>query len=321
MPGFVTHYLFGRDMYHQLKKPSLRSNLYQNRSAYGLGLQGPDIFFYDLISSVLHSNHIGTLAHTKATNAFFHGLMLSHDMLVRETDRQIAEAYILGFLGHYLLDTTCHPYIYAMSHYTKQSHDYFARHAYLETDIDTALLKKKLHCLPRDFQMSHTLTLTRRQKKVIANLLYDACRYAFPTLCIHRSSMYFAIFSIQSGTRMLRDTTGQKKVLFRFLEKHLLGYPIFSPLIPSSTLVFHADPFNLRHACWHNPWDKRHTSNESFIDLYQKAGKRYLILCEQLYTIFHTDKTDKAYHILLHDFLQKYGNLSFHSGLDVSIPS
>lgn len=321
MPGFVTHYLFGRDMYHKLKSSPLQSNLYRNRGAYGLGLQGPDIFFYNLPSYILHDNNIGALAHIEATNDFFHGLILSYGMLTCEADRQIAEAYMLGFLGHYMLDTTCHPYIYAMSHYTERSNDYFARHAYLETDIDTALLKKKLHCQPRDFKMFHTITLSRQQKKVIANLLYDACRYAFPTLSIRRSAMYFAIFSIQLGTRMLRDTTGQKKVLFRFLEKHLLGYPIFSPLIPSSTFVFRSDPFNLRHACWHNPWDKRHTSTESFMDLYKKAGKRYLVLCRQLYTLLETDKTDKTYDALLHAFLQKYGNLSFHSGLDVSIPS
>lgn len=321
MPGFVTHYLFGRDMYHKLKNAPLRSNLYHNRGAYGLGLQGPDIFFYYLPSYVLHGNNIGALAHIEETNAFFHGLILSHDLLTNETDRQIAEAYLLGFLGHYMLDTTCHPYIYAMSHYKGRTNEYYSKHAYLETDIDTALLKKKLHRQPRDFKIFHTFALTARQKKVIANLLYDAYHYAFPELPVSRATMHLGIFSIHLGTRMLRDTTGQKKALFRFLEKHLLGYPIFSPLIPSNTRVFRSDPFNLRHASWSNPWDEQHTSTESFYDLYQKAGKRYLALSHQLYTLLQTDKMDKSRSALLYAFLQKYDNLSFHSGLDVSIPS
>lgn len=321
MPGFVTHYLFGRDIYHKIKEAPLRRNLYHNRGAYGLGLQGPDLFFYYLPSYVLHGNNIGAIAHVKETNAFFHGLILSYDSLTGETDRQIAEAYLIGFLGHYLLDTTCHPYIYAMSHYHGRTNDYFARHAYLETDIDTALLKKKLHRHPRDFKIFHTFGLTLHQKKVIAKLLYDAYHYAFPTLPVRRVTMHLGIFSMHLGTRMLRDTTGQKKVLFRFIEKHLLGYPIFSPLIPSNTRVFRTDPFNLRHARWSNPWDEQHSSTESFFELYQKAGKRYLALSGQLHTLLQTDKADQKHDTLLHDFLKEYQNLSFHSGLDVSIPS
>lgn len=49
------------------------------------------------------------------------------------------------------------------------------------------------------------------------------------------------------------------------MEKHFLGYPLFSPLIPSDTLFFRTDPFNLRHASWKNPWDATRVSTESFL--------------------------------------------------------
>lgn len=45
MPGYVTHYIFGRDMYEKLNDPVLKNNLYKNRAVYALGHQGPDIFF------------------------------------------------------------------------------------------------------------------------------------------------------------------------------------------------------------------------------------------------------------------------------------
>ena len=50
MPGFVTHYLFGEEIYHQLKCNFQKKNLFYNRSAYAFGLQGPDLFFYYLPS-------------------------------------------------------------------------------------------------------------------------------------------------------------------------------------------------------------------------------------------------------------------------------
>ena len=45
MPGYVTHYIFGRDMYEKLNDPVLKNNLYKNRAVYALGHQGPVIFF------------------------------------------------------------------------------------------------------------------------------------------------------------------------------------------------------------------------------------------------------------------------------------
>lgn len=321
MPGFVTHYIFGRETYRKLKNHPQKKNLYYNRAAYGLGLQGPDLFFYYLPSYILHGNNIGALAHTEETNAFFRGLLRSYTRFTNSSDRGIAEAYLTGFLGHYLLDTTCHPYIYAMTGYQGRTKEYFSHHAYLETDIDTALLDLKLHQNPADLHMEDTFALTRHQKKVIAAMLFDAYHYAFPALHLHKATMYLGIFSMRLGMKILRDSTGQKKVLFRLAEKYFLGYPLFSPLIASDTLFFRTDPFNLRHAVWRNPWDTSITSTESFFELYEKAGKRYLTQAKALHKLLHAEG-DRAYQTkLLRAFLKEYQNLSFHSGLDVSIPS
>lgn len=322
MPGFVTHYIFGRETYRKLKCNSLKKNLHYNRAAYALGLQGPDLFFYYLPSYALHSHNLGALAHTSETQAFFLGLIQSYLRLSRTADRGIAEAYLAGFLGHYLLDTTCHPYIYAMTHYHgKGEKAYFSRHAYLETDIDTALLDEKLHRKPCEFHSADTIVLSFQQKKVITQLLYDAYHYAFPALSLRKLTMWAGIFSIQFGMRMLHDDSGQKKVLFRFLEKHFLGYPLFSPLIPSDTLLFRTDPLNLRHASWTNPWDSSHTSTKSFCELYEDAGTRYLTQLRKLHELLHADAQSPRQKKLIADFMTEYQNLSFHSGLDVHIPS
>lgn len=321
MPGFVTHYIFGRENYHKLNHDTWKKNLYVNRAAYSLGQQGPDIFFYYLPSYLLHGHNIGSLAHTRETNAFFRGLLRSCHKLPSGTDRDIAEAYLAGFLGHYTLDTICHPYIYAMTHYTGKAKDYFSHHAYLETDIDTHLLDTKLHRHPCDFHMTNAIALSYRQKRVISALLYDAYRYAFPELRLHRLTMYLGILSMRLGLKILHDDSGQKKVLFRVLEKRMFGYPIFSPLIPSDILFFRTDPFNLRRAKWSNPWDQTISSDETFFDLYEKASRIYLARMDRLTKILHNHLAPAREEQLIRDFLMDYANLSFHSGLDVSIPS
>lgn len=318
MPGFVTHYIFGREAYRKLSPGSQKENLYRHRAAYGLGLQGPDIFFYYLPSYALHGHNIGALAHAEGTNAFFCGLLRSC-MRFTGDNRQIAEAYLEGFLGHYILDTVCHPYIYAMTPYDRKASDYFSHHAYLETEIDTEFLDSKLHRQPKNFRQADTIALTHRQKKVIAAMLYDAYRYAYPDLKLHKITMYLGIFSMQLGLRILRDGSGQKKVLFRFLERLFPGYPVFSPLIASDTLFFRTDPLNLRHADWSNPWDSSLRSSESFPELYDKSMQIYLDRLEKLYAVVRTEQTSGSREELVRDFLSVYGNRSFHSGLDCSV--
>ena len=320
MPGYITHYLFGRESYHRITSAAFKHNISRNHAAYTLGQQGPDIFFYFLPSYCIHSSNIGALAHRKETNAFFRGLFLSCQRFTGD-DLEIAKAYLAGFMGHYTLDTICHPYVYARTDYEQGKGDYFSRHAYLETDIDTKLLYMKLHRRPGNFRAADTIKLTFRQRRVIARMLNDAYHYAFPNLAIHPVMMLIGIFSMQLGLALLHDDSGQKKVFYRLIEKHLIGYPVFSPLVASNQLYFRTDPFNLQGKAWTNPWDETLISNETFFDLYQKAQKKFLSRMKRLSVIFYDSTSMREKEEQLKLLLKEYGNLSFHSGLDASIPS
>ena len=48
MPGFTTHYLFGVKAYNDLPNNYLKHVISKYRWLYQLGLQGPDIFFYNV---------------------------------------------------------------------------------------------------------------------------------------------------------------------------------------------------------------------------------------------------------------------------------
>lgn len=324
MPGFATHYIFGQDVYHKLPESSMKKNLYRNRAAYGLGLQGPDFFFFFLPSYLLHGKNLGSVTHTTDTQKFFHALFKSRSMFHNIEDRDIADAYLIGFLGHYTLDTTCHPFVYGRTNYPgRQERDYFSRHAYLETDIDIELIEHKLKRSARSFHGENTIALTPHQQWIIAKMLCYAYREAYPKFYVNRFILYFAIYSMQLGLHLLHDSSGQKKVLFRWLEKHLLGHPIFSPLIVNDKLAFRSDPMNKQHKKWTNPWDSTKTSIESFGNLYEKAKARYLRRIQKLSAFLQCETTtDTAKtQMLFEDFFADYGNLSFHSGLDASIPS
>lgn len=71
MPGFVTHYLFGEEIYHQLKCNSQKKNLSYNRSAYAFGLQGPRICFSIIFRPMPCTATISVPSHTPRSRVPF----------------------------------------------------------------------------------------------------------------------------------------------------------------------------------------------------------------------------------------------------------
>ena len=318
MPGFTTHYLFGWNTYKHFLHTELKKTLREHHAAYSLGLQGPDLFFYFLPSYLVHADNIGATAHEKRTGAFLHCLLESRRLFSNQTQQQIAEAYIAGFLGHYLLDTHCHPYIYWKSNFKEKNSRYHGAHMRLEVDIDTELLQFYKHKLPSHFRAESTILLTPLQRRTIAAILYYAYTKSFPELHIRRITMRASIRSMQFGIRLLRDTSGQKKVLVRKLEGIILGYPLLSSLIASDSLTFSFDPLNILHQEWHNPWNKSFTSRDSFFDLLEDTQEEYLSVLKQLSDIFSCQPDTKNARVKTNHLFRQLGSKSYHSGMDKS---
>lgn len=319
MPGFTTHYLFGLNTYKHSDNKKFQKSILENHAAFSLGLQGPDVFFYFLPSYLVHHNNIGSIAHTESTATFLRHLIESRRLFPHRKERKIAEAYIAGFLGHYTLDTCCHPYIYWKTGFVKKSHSYYANHMSLEVDIDTELLQFYKHKLPSRFCQESTILLTRLQFQTICRILHYVYSKTYPWLHISYPAIYSAVRSIQLGTRFLRDPSGKKKSVCRKLEQLILGYPLLSSMIPSDSLTFHLDPLNILHRQWKNPWDKSLVSNDSFFDLLANAQREYSKTLDLLFQLYccrpHSAGEEKEALKLL----KRLGNKSYHSGLDASL--
>lgn len=315
MPGFTTHYLFGVDACKRLTSTSMHTMIRRNHSAFALGLQGPDLFFYYLPSYIMHRENIGALAHRKDTGRFFANLIESRTLFTgKKRSLAIADSYICGFLGHYTLDCTIHPYVYAFTGYNAKNPpsnlEYFGQHAYFETEIDTDLLYAKKHLRPSQFHQNATIHLTPLQRKVIIRMLNYAYRNTYPNVLSSEVLLGGAPFWMKLGTHLLNDPSGQKKVLSRFVEKLFLGRAFLSPMVASDYYRFIDDPLNLTHRTWVHPWTKE-SSRASFIDLYIEAEKLYHKRLVAYAKLQHSGFPQKE----TARFLKAYGNLSFLSGL------
>lgn len=315
MPGFVTHYLFGVDAYASMDNTKLKQNLRHNRGAYALGLQGPDLFFYYLPSYFFHTQNLGDLAHRKSTGAFFSYLLESRTLFAKKPHMTaIADAYILGFIGHYTLDSIAHPYVYAFTNFDpenppKNSH-YFGQHAYFETELDNELLYRKKHINPSKFHQNATIHLTPLQRSVISKMLTYAYRNTYPSENVYRFQVSGATKWMKLGTGILRDPSGQKKVLARLIEKVLFNRPFISAMFPSDNYHFVEDPMNLAHKKWVNPWTNEE-STKTFRDLYKQASDLFNMRIVNYSKMINNGFTIEERRA----FTTEYGNKSFLSGL------
>lgn len=112
MPGFTTHYILGMKAYNDMPQTSLKFIIAKYRWLYQLGLQGPDIFFYNL-PVLRHRDHrnVGSHMHEHLVNQFFSCCFENLTNIESRQQREEGLAYVCGFLCHYVGDSICHPYV------------------------------------------------------------------------------------------------------------------------------------------------------------------------------------------------------------------
>lgn len=113
--------------------PKLQQKIRPYMDYYNIGVHGPDILFYYRSFSKNAVNQYGVKVHDAPMCVF-----LSHAFAVFEGQRRksAAFAYLAGFMTHYILDSTCHPYIRRRMEETGVSH------AEMETDWDFLMMRR-----------------------------------------------------------------------------------------------------------------------------------------------------------------------------------
>lgn len=318
MSGFNAHYFFGNNHLQLLEDSDVKNICKKYPSAFSIGLQGPDIFFYFVIAGFCGGKNLGSLVHVEKTDRFFQnmyrGLSIFHQ---QPAQKEIAIAYMSGFLGHYMLDTHTHPYIYGRTRYTEDADAaYYSRHVFLESDIDRLILERYSGLKPSEFYQERTIRLSKPECRVITDLLYYTFKKTYASVKTLRALIQSSLYTMPLGCYVLHDAYGRKKAWLRKLEDIFLGYPLVSPLISSDTLYFFKDPLNLSHKKWSNPWDQTAISYESYMDLYEKAGREYLNILHEFNSLLTEGRLTMSDSLLDH-----LGNRSYHSGLDCNIPS
>lgn len=150
MPSNYAHYRFGSLALKTLE-PGMQRKIQRFRRVFDVGLHGPDLFFY---YNPFWSNAVSQLGsdfHKKTGRDFFTAACAA----LKAAPSEMGTAYLYGLLGHYCLDSVCHPYIQE-KHSARQ-----VRHAELETDFDRYLLRQDGKLPPHLQCVNSHMKLTR----------------------------------------------------------------------------------------------------------------------------------------------------------------
>lgn len=154
MPANYAHYRFGRELIGQLP-PNERQCVQRFRRMYDLGLFGPDFFFYYFPFLKSSTRALGSTFHRQSGQEFFTNAC-------KAATSEAARAYLYGLLGHYCLDSICHPYVNQLDKIEE------AKHVPLESEFERLLLVTDRVPNPHLHDMSGKAKPTRGECMTIA---------------------------------------------------------------------------------------------------------------------------------------------------------
>ncbi len=314
MPATVTHAYFGMDVYNNLPI-GLKELLMDEKKDLRMFAQGMDpFFFYHKISlkNGKKQQDFALYFHTNKTREFFINLV---NYIKYNNYYQIPDvmAYLYGFIAHYVLDSTIHPYVFYKTgewkKTDKESYKYRGLHHNMEVFLDNYLISK------------------REQEKVHSFKFYDYCfefkpfskeleeviDYAFKeTFGINEMSNFYkqALKDMHFALKYFRyDKIGVKRIVYTTCEA-ITSKSFF----PFSVISYHISTddkknyLNLDKQEWCHPCLKREKHTDSFDELYDKSLQEALDIIKKVNA--YIKDTKKV------DLTKVFKNLSYKTGKD-----
>lgn len=145
MPNLFAHHLLIKKLYSA--KVTENSFMSGNFESLALGTQGPDPLFYEGVMPIravrprLAKAKLGNKLH-RSDGSRFMALLLEQIKSEPEAATDVFRTFVFGQFCHYILDKTCHPYIYYMSGFDEEGKltgRYHYEHAHFESELDVCL--------------------------------------------------------------------------------------------------------------------------------------------------------------------------------------
>jgi len=243
----------------------------------------------------------GRCMHTTRTGAF---LMALAEEARKSDCPETVFSYLAGFLCHYALDTTTHPYIIRE---TTAGSPKKGAHRAFEHSLDIQELKRQGVWGEKHPMTGHSFQALRLPEK-----LRDPLNRAFET-----------VYGWTNCHRDLNRAHRRMRFVYRLMENprglgdrlaRISGNELLNSLAYAQSYYNGTDVENLEGRAWGNGFDETLTSGESFPVLRERARVRAVGMIEACYRYIMEGSLSRE------ELAEEIGNASYLSGLPVDDP-
>ncbi len=278
MPAIITHDTFGRDVYDS--QYSLIGGTRDEADAFLLGNQGPDPLFYAVLSPRLHVAHnLGSRMHAEKPSELLDALKNSLSVL-NEEQRPVGRAWALGFLCHYLLDSTLHPFVYWQEYAACDAgvpgldrSDGHEVHAVIESELDELVLYAKRQETIATFDPSREIL---RADNAVLDVISKMCAYLALTLFglfVPGDTFAASVKLFRRAQAFFYSPRGIKRAAVGRLEETVRPYSFCRAMSHRDIACTESVFDNRERIRWEDPFTGA-MCDDSFWDRYDKALAR-----------------------------------------------
>lgn len=278
MPALITHDTFGRETYAE--RYELIGEGRDECDAFLLGNQGPDPLFYAVASPRLGAaRHLGSVMHAQRPAELLAALKRAVGMLPDES-RAIGRAYALGFLCHYVLDSTVHPLVFSQQYalcdagepgLTRESGSDV--HAVIESELDELVLTTRRGRSIADFDPSREILRASDRVLDVVSALYAYVAMDVYGVALPADSFKASVKLFRRAQRLFWSPTGAKRAVIGRVEELVRPFSFYRAMSHRAEPLTESAFANSGRAPWENPYTGE-VSDASFTDLFERARTR-----------------------------------------------
>lgn len=275
MPAIIAHDTFGREVYD--RHYPLIGGSRDEADAFLLGNQGPDPLFFAVLSPGLYAHsRLGSTMHSHKPAELLAACKQSLTILDHD-ERAVGRAYMLGFLCHYIMDSSLHPFVYFHEYSLCDAGepglsraDGHEVHGIIESELDELVLFFKRNTTVATFNPATNILKAREHVLSIISKMY-----AFVALTVYGQFVPANLFARSVRNYRLAQAafyspTGAKRTLVGRMERLARPHSFFQAMSHRPVELTESMFDNRDHRAWKNPFTGA-THTESFWDLYDTA--------------------------------------------------
>ena len=311
MPSIITHHMFSKELLNHLTKEEL-SKFNKNLDVYHTFAQSHDyLFYYTFGRDKKKINDLGHYAHRNNTQKYLINIIKNIKKEKQENNHELI-AYLYGSITHYILDTTCHPYIfYKTGVYRKKEPDtrkYFGGHNKIEKNLDAIYYKKYTNKNYNLCNVSKEIIGNPILSKELINLINQTYKDTYNKDNIgiyYQKSIKHAkiIYNI-----VINDRLGIKKAFYKLLDLIINKNQSYISTYSTYILKPNINYLNNKNEEWNHPSKPQLKYKYSFEDLYNLSIDKSIKIIKEVNKVLYEDKPIK-------DILKYIPDLDYSTGL------